>query len=129
MFVEKIYKMQRLEFSGAVRSLYVSLGVKVLIKVKVKRSRYRPGLAQRVGRGIALLFHDRDTRTWVSGQQHHPAVFYLRERPGTHFTGGWVGPNDRSGGAETSSPAGIRSRTVQPHSSVTIPTELPGTFH
>jgi len=31
-------------------------------KVKVKWSRYRPGVAQRVGRGIALLFHDRDTR-------------------------------------------------------------------
>ena len=33
-----------------------------LIKVKVKWSRYRPGVAQRVGRGIALLFHDRGTR-------------------------------------------------------------------
>ena len=29
---------------------------------KVKGSRYRPGVAQRVGRGIALLFHDRGTR-------------------------------------------------------------------
>jgi len=25
---------------------------------KVNLSRYRPGVAQRVGRGIALLFHD-----------------------------------------------------------------------
>jgi len=34
--------------------------------VKVKWSRYRPGVAQRVGRGIALLFHDRGTRRgWV----------------------------------------------------------------
>ena len=33
---------------------------------KVKWSRYRPGLAHRVGRGIALLFHDRGTRRgWV----------------------------------------------------------------
>jgi len=31
-------------------------------KVKVKRSRYRPNMAQRVGRRIALLFHDRGTR-------------------------------------------------------------------
>jgi len=31
-------------------------------KVKVKRSRYRRGVAQRVGRGIAILFHDRGTR-------------------------------------------------------------------
>ena len=30
--------------------------------VKVKCSRYRPGVAQRVCRGIALLFHDRGTR-------------------------------------------------------------------
>ena len=28
----------------------------------VKCSRYRPGVAQKVGRGIALLFHDRGTR-------------------------------------------------------------------
>jgi len=46
-------------------------------------------VAQRVGRGIALLFHDRSTRR---GQQHTPAALYSRERPGTHFTGGWVGP-------------------------------------
>ena len=37
-------------------SLHISKG-----KVKVKWSRYRPGVAQRVGRGIALLFHDRGT--------------------------------------------------------------------
>jgi len=30
--------------------------------VKVKCSRYRPGVAQRVGRVIALLSHDRGTR-------------------------------------------------------------------
>ena len=30
----------------------------------VKWTRYRPGVAQRVGRGIALLFHDWDTRRW-----------------------------------------------------------------
>ena len=28
----------------------------------------------------------------VSGQPHSPAAFYLRERPGTHCTGGWVDP-------------------------------------
>jgi len=28
----------------------------------------------------------------VSGQQHAPAALYPRERPGTHFTGGWLGP-------------------------------------
>ena len=29
---------------------------------KVKGKDYRPGVAQRVGRGIALLLHDRGTR-------------------------------------------------------------------
>ena len=28
----------------------------------------------------------------VSGQQHAQAALYRRERPGTHCTGGWVGP-------------------------------------
>jgi len=36
--------------------------LKWILNIKVKFSRYRPGLAQRVGRGIALLFHDRGTR-------------------------------------------------------------------
>jgi len=48
-------------------------------------------VAQTVGRGIALLFNDSGTRR-VSGQQHAPATLYPRERPGTYFTGGWVGP-------------------------------------
>ena len=51
-----------------------------------------PGVVQMVGRGIALILHDRGTRRWVSGQQHAAAALYSRERPGTHFTGGWVGP-------------------------------------
>ena len=32
------------------------------IKKKAKCSRYRPGVAQRVGRPIAVLFHDHGTR-------------------------------------------------------------------
>ena len=86
------------------------------IKVKVKLSRYRPGVAQRVGRGIALLFHDRGTRRWVSVQQHTLDALYPRERPGTHFTGGWVVSHRDSIAGR---PAG---------SSVTIPTELPATL-
>jgi len=27
----------------------------------------------------------------MRGQRHAPAAPYLRERPGTHCTGGWVG--------------------------------------
>ena len=57
--------------------------------IGLKWSCYRPGVAQMVGRGIALLFRDRGTRRWVTGQQHAPAALYPRERPGTHFTGGY----------------------------------------
>jgi len=64
-------------------------------------------VAQRVGRGIALHFHDRGTRRGVSGQQHAPAALYLRERPGTHFTGGWVGPRVGLDGWKISSPLGL----------------------
>jgi len=47
-------------------------------KVKVKWSRYRSGVAQRVGRGIALLFHNRGTRRgWV-----------VSSTPRPHFTPG-----------------------------------------
>jgi len=45
---------------------------------KVKWSRYRPGVVQRVGRGIVLLFHDRGTRRgWV-----------VSSTPRPHFTSG-----------------------------------------
>jgi len=41
--------------------------------VKVKWSRYSPGVAQRVGRVIALLFHDRGTREgWVVSNTPRP---------------------------------------------------------
>jgi len=42
--------------------LHVCSFTYLLVKKKVKCSRYRPGVAQRVGRGTALLFHDRGTR-------------------------------------------------------------------
>jgi hypothetical protein len=50
----------------------------VMQAVMVKWSRYRPGVAQKVGRGIALLFHDRGTRRgWV-----------VSSTPRPHFTPG-----------------------------------------
>ena len=49
-----------------------------LVQVRVKWSCYRPGVAQRVGRGIALLFHGRGTRRgWV-----------VSSTPRLHFTPG-----------------------------------------
>ena len=58
--------------------------------------------------GIAQLFLNLGTRrgVWTASRLGR---LYLRERPGTHFTGGWVGPVaglDRGG---KSRPAGIRS--------------------
>jgi hypothetical protein len=34
---------------------------KEVVYKKIKQPRYRPGVAQRVGRDIALLFHDHGT--------------------------------------------------------------------
>jgi len=73
----------------------------------VKFSRYRPGVAQRVGRGIALLFHDRGTRRGVSGQQHVPTALYPRERQRTNFTGGWLDPRAGLDRQKISSPPGF----------------------
>ena len=99
--------------------------VTVKVKVKVKCSRHMLGVAHTVGRGIALLFHDRGTRSWVSGQQHAPAALNPRERPGTHFTGGWVGPRAGLDEQKISSPPGFNPGFSSPKS-VAIPTELPG---
>jgi hypothetical protein len=84
--------------------------------ILLRWSLYIPGVvAQRVGRGITLLFHDRNTRRWVSGQQHAPGHTLP---PGNfrcpHFTGGWVGHRAGLDGAKNLVPTGIRSRTVQP---------------
>ena len=43
-----------------------------------------------------------------------PGLTYPRERPGTHFTGGWVGPRAGLDGRKNLFPIGIRSRAVQP---------------
>ena len=84
------------------------------VKVKVKCSRYRPGVAQRVGRCIALLFHDRGTRRgWVVSSTPRPH-FTPRGKIRYLFYRRLGGPQDRSGRAENLVPTGIRSRTVQP---------------
>ena len=90
---------------------------------KVKWSRYRPGVAQRVGRGIALLFHDRGTgREWV-----------VSSTPRTHFTpgkdpvpivqeAGWAPGPVWTGGKSRPHRDSIPDRPAS--SSVAIPTEL-----
>jgi len=73
-------------------------------KVKVKWSRCRPGVAQRMGRGIAPLFHDRGTRRgWVVSSTPRPhfipgkdPVPILQEAwwaPGPVWTGGKYRPH------------------------------------
>jgi len=54
--------------------IYVYIYVCVYICIYIcKWSSYRPGVAQRVGRGIALLFHDCGTRRgWVVGSTPRP---------------------------------------------------------
>ena len=92
---------------------------------KVKWSHYRPGVAQRMGRGIALLFHDRGTRRgWViSGTPR--SHFAPRKDPvpiwqeaGCAPGPVWTGENSRP---HRDSIPGCPAR-----SSVTILTELPG---
>jgi hypothetical protein len=67
-------------------------------------------------RGIALSFRDLGARRgWVASTTPRP--LYPRERPGTHCTGGWVGP--RAGldvCKKISPPPGFDPRTLQPRS-------------
>jgi len=59
--------------------------------VKVKWSRYRPSVAQRVGRGIALLFHDRGTRRgWVVSSTPRPHFNPGKEPVPILQEAGWV---------------------------------------
>ena len=75
-----------------------------IVKKKSKWPRYRPGVTQRVGRGIALLFHDRGNRRgWVVSSTPRPhftprkdLVPILQEvgwAPGPVWTGGKSRPH------------------------------------
>ena len=79
----------------------------------VKWSRYRSGVAQRMGRGIALLYHGRGTRRgeWSAARPGRTLTlgktqFLIYRRLG--------GPQGWSGRAENLVPTGIQSQTVQP---------------
>jgi len=107
-----------------------SIGGKILVgktevKVKVKWFRYRPGVAQRMGRSIALRFHDRGSRSrWVvsctprplftPGKDTVPIVQEAGWAPGSVWTGGKSRPH--------------RDSIPGPSSPylVAIPTEVPG---
>jgi len=86
----------------------------IYIYINVKCSRYRPGVAQSLGRVIALLFYDRGIkRGWVVSITLRPHFSPL-ERPGTHFTEGWVGPRAGLDGRKISSPPGFDPRPSSP---------------
>jgi hypothetical protein len=92
-------------------------------KIKLKWSRYRPGVAQRLVRGIAVLFHDRGIRRgWVVSSTPR-----LRFTPGKDPVpivqeAGWEsGPVWRGGKSRP-------HRDSIPDRSVAIPTELPGSL-
>ena len=81
-----------------------SLRFRVYRKKRLKWSLYRPGVAQRVGRGIALLFHGRGSRRgWVVSSTPRPKftpgkdpVPILQEAgwaPGPVWTGGKSHPH------------------------------------
>ena len=94
-------------------------------KVKVKWSRYRSGVAQRVGRGIAILFHDRGTRReWVVSSTPRPHFTPGKGQVPILQEAGWAPGPVWSGGKPRPQRDSIPDRPVR--SSVTIPTELPG---
>jgi len=82
---------------------------------------FRPFLqatkALMVSRDISLVFSRNSALDGGGGLAPRPGRLYPRERPVTQ---------GRSGREENIVRTGIRSRTVQPGSSVAIPTELPG---
>ena len=83
------------------------------VRIKVKCSRYRPGVAQRVGRGIALLFHDRGTRRgWVVSSTPRPHFTPGKDPLSILQEAGWA-PGPVWTGVENLVRTGIWSRTVQ----------------
>jgi len=112
----------------AVKELLASQGLyhrQLKKKVKVKWSRYSPGVAQRVGRVIALLFHDRGTRSgWVVSSTPRPNFTPEKDPVPILQEAGWAPEPDWTGGKSRPHRDLIPDRPSR--SSVAIPTELPG---
>jgi hypothetical protein len=80
----------------------------------MKKSTNLPLQALKLSRGLTLLFHDRGTRSGVSGQQHNLAALYPMGKTQYHLYRKLGGTQGYSGRAEHLVPTGIRYRTVQP---------------
>jgi len=87
------------------------LSIKVKVRVKVNFTLEEATKTQRVGRGIALLFHDRDTRRgWVVSSTPRPHFTPGKDPVPILQEAGWA-PGPVGTGAENLPPpsAGIRS--------------------
>ena len=94
-------------------------------KKKVKFSCYMLGMAQRVRRVIALLFHDRGTRTgWVVSSTLRPHFSPGKDPVPILQEAGWAPGRVWTGGKSRPHRDSITDRPAR--SSVAIPTELPG---
>ena len=91
--------VQHVTVPNTVGNCNTMVSIIILKRVKVKVSPYRPGVVQRVGKGMALLFHDRGTRRgWVVSSTPRPhftpgkdTIPILQEAgwaPGPVWTGG-----------------------------------------
>jgi len=103
------------------------LGPMIWTILKVKWFRYRPGVAHRVGRGIALLFHDRGTRRgWVVSSTSRPHFIPGKDPVPILQEAGWAAGPVWTVGISCPHRDSIPDRPA--HSPVAIPTELPGPF-
>ena len=92
---------------------------------KVQWSRYRSGVAHRVGGGIALLFHDRGTRRrWVVSSTLRPHFTPGKDPVSILQEDGWAPRPIWTGGKSLTHRDSIPDR--QAPSSVAITTVLPG---
>jgi hypothetical protein len=78
-----------------------------------------------VSGGIAELFLNLGTRRGVRSASR-PGRLYLQETPGTHCTGGWVGPGAGLDRCEKSRPTGIRSPDLPARSESLYRLSYPG---
>ena len=76
-----------------------------MLLYKGKKSRYRPGMVQRVGRGISLLSHDCGSRRgeWSAARPGRTLLLEKTRYP----LGGWVGSRAGLDGRKISSPPGF----------------------
>ena len=87
------------------------------VKVNAKWSCYRPGVAQRVGRGIALLFHDRSARRgWMVSSMLRPHFTPGKDPVPILQEAGWVPGPVWTGGKSRPDRDSIPNRPARRHS-------------